>query len=161
MKLWQKVSEINERIEKFTIGRDRELDLVLAKFDVLGSLAHISMLSKVGLIDNKDYKLLNTELKAIYRKIEAGSFTIDEGIEDVHSQIEFLLTQKLGDAGKKIHSARSRNDQVLVDIKLFTRYNILKIVDTTTKLFNGCTRRCGFRDYTYFRSTKSLFKNKG
>ncbi len=136
MKLWQKETEINKRIEKFTIGRDRELDLLLAGYDVLGSLAHIAMLCKVGLLDSSEYKLLKTELKAIYRKIEAGSFTIDEGIEDIHSQIEFLLTQKLGNAGKKIHSARSRNDQILVDLKLFTRHNLFQIVDAVTTLFN-------------------------
>ncbi len=136
MKLWQKGTEINKRIEEFTIGRDRELDLLLARFDVQGSLAHIAMLSKIGLLDSKEYKLLKTELKTIYRKIDAGSFSIDEGIEDVHSQIEYMLTQKLGDVGKKIHSARSRNDQVLVDIKLYTRHHILLIVDAVTKLFN-------------------------
>ena len=113
MKLWQKDIEINKRIEEFTIGRDRELDILLARYDVLGTLAHIAMLNKVGLLNPEEYKMLKTELKAIYKKIEVGSFTIDEGIEDVHSQIEFLLTRKLGDAGKKIHSARSRNDQVL------------------------------------------------
>ena len=135
MKLWQKGKEMNQRIEEFTIGRDRELDLLLARYDVMGNLAHIAMLYKTGLLNTKEHKSLNTELKAIYKKIESGRFTIDQGIEDVHSQIEFLLTQKLGDAGKKIHSARSRNDQVLLDIKLFTRYNILQITDAISRLF--------------------------
>lgn len=138
MKLWQKgkTTEINKRIEQFTIGRDRELDVLLAGYDVMGSLAHIAMLNKVGLLDEGEYKLLNVELKAIYKKIEAGKFVIDEGIEDVHSQIEYLLTQKLGDIGKKIHSARSRNDQVLLDLKLFTRYNLLQVTDAVSALFD-------------------------
>ena len=135
MKLWQKGSEINKQIEKFTIGRDRELDLLLARYDVLGSLAHIAMLQKVGLLNSREYLQLNTELKAIYRKIESGSFCIDEGIEDIHSQVEYMLTQKLGNTGKKIHSARSRNDQVLLDIKLYTRHHLLQITDSVSWFF--------------------------
>ena len=136
MKIWDKGTRMNKRIEDFTIGRDRELDLLLARYDVLGSLAHIAMLCKIGLIDANEHKLLKAELIAIYKKIEMGSFNIDEGIEDVHSQVEFLLTQNLGDIGKKIHSARSRNDQVLVDIKLFTRHKLLQIADSLEGLFN-------------------------
>ena len=136
MKIWDKRTRMNKRIEDFTIGRDRELDLLLAQYDVLGSLAHIVMLCKIGLIDANEHKLLKAELIAIYKKIEMGSFNIDEGIEDVHSQVEFLLTQKLGDIGKKIHSARSRNDQVLADIKLFTRHRLLQIADSVEGLFN-------------------------
>jgi argininosuccinate lyase len=135
MKLWQKKSEMNKQIEKFTVGSDRELDLLLAGYDILGSLAHIAMLHKIGLLNSEEHKQLNTELKAIYSKIESGTFRIDEGVEDVHSQVEFLLTQKLGDTGKKIHSARSRNDQILLDIKLFTRHNLLLISESISQLF--------------------------
>lgn len=136
MKLWQKETDVNKRIEEFTVGRDRELDLLLAKYDVLGSLAHIAMLQKIGLLSSAELKQISAELKVIYKKIESGNFQIDDGIEDIHSQIEYLLTQKVGDAGKKIHSARSRNDQVLLDIKLFTRARILSISESVEGLFN-------------------------
>jgi argininosuccinate lyase len=135
MKLWNKGTDVNKRIEEFTIGRDRELDLLLARFDVLGSLAHITMLQKIGLLTADELLLLKKELKVIYKKIETGNFKIDQGIEDVHSQIEFMLTQSLGDVGKKIHSARSRNDQVLLDIKLFTRYKIIQVAESVSELF--------------------------
>jgi argininosuccinate lyase len=135
MKLWSKGIDVHKLIEEFTIGRDRELDLLLAKYDVLGSLAHIIMLGSIGLLSDDELKLLKHELRTIYRRIEHGSFTIDEGIEDVHSQIEFLLTQQVGEAGKKIHSARSRNDQVLLDIKLFTRHKILDISEVLASFF--------------------------
>jgi argininosuccinate lyase len=136
MKLWHKGTDINKKIEAFTIGRDRELDLLLAEFDVLGSLAHISMLQKIGILSEDELRMLNMELKVIYKKIESGNFSIDAGIEDVHSQVEYMLTKSLGDVGKKIHSARSRNDQVLLDIKLFTRHKIIQVAESIATLFN-------------------------
>ena len=139
MKLWQKHTDVNKLIEKFTIGRDRELDLYLAKYDVLGSLAHCAMLLKIGLLSKEEHSSINQELKKLFRKIENGNFSIDEGIEDVHSQIEFLLIQAIGETGKKIHSARSRNDQVLVDLKLFTRAKIVELVSSLSKLFYTLT----------------------
>lgn len=136
MKLWQKDKNVSSAVEKFTVGNDRELDLHLAPFDVLGSLAHIKMLQSVGLLSKEELKTLEAELKLIYKRINAEDFKLDEGVEDIHSQIEFLLTQKLGDVGKKIHSARSRNDQVLVDLKLFLRNEIEKTVLATKQLFD-------------------------
>ncbi|MDQ6756902.1 MAG: argininosuccinate lyase [Bacteroidota bacterium] len=136
MKLWQKDKNVSAAVEKFTVGNDRELDLHLAPFDVLGSLAHIKMLQSVGLLSKEELKLLESELKNIYKQINAENFKLDEGVEDIHSQIEFLLTKKLGDVGKKIHSARSRNDQVLVDLKLFLRSEIEKIVISTKDFFD-------------------------
>ena len=135
MKLWEKGIELNKRIEEFTVGRDRELDLLIAKYDVLGSIAHIIMLQKVGLLSNEELSLLHKELILIYHQIEKGDFVIEKGMEDVHSQVEFLLTEKLGETGKKIHSARSRNDQVLLDIKLYTRGKIHELVASITNLF--------------------------
>ena len=120
MKLWEKNFEINKEIERFTVGRDREMDLYLAKYDVLGSMAHITMLESIGLIGKEELPVLLRELKGIYELCERGEFVIEDDVEDVHSQVEMLLTCKLGDMGKKIHSGRSRNDQVLVDLKLFT-----------------------------------------
>lgn len=128
MKLWQKNTDVNKAVENFTVGKDREFDLMLAPFDVLGNMAHAQMLASVGLLTREEAAALCDELKNIYKKIEAGEFVIADDIEDVHSQIELLLTQKLGDTGKKIHSARSRNDQVLVDIKLFLRHEITQLV---------------------------------
>ena len=119
MKLWQKDKASLQEVEKFTVGRDREMDLYLARFDVIGSLAHIRMLESIGLLEKNELEILSAELKQLYHKIEAGQFALEEGTEDVHSQVELELTRKLGDVGKKIHSGRSRNDQVLVDIKLF------------------------------------------
>ena len=136
MKLWQKEINVSGKVVSFTTGNDRQLDMYLAPFDVMGSLAHITMLQKVGLLPLEDYKKLVVELKNIYKQIEGGNFKLDEDIEDIHSQIEFLLTEKLGEAGKKIHSARSRNDQVLLDIKLFLRSEIQKIVTNTQVLFD-------------------------
>ena len=136
MKLWEKGIELNKRIEEFTIGRDRELDLLIARYDVLGSIAHIIMLHKVGLLTTEELALLHKELITIFHQIEKGDFVIENDIEDIHSQVEFLLTKKLGEVGKKIHSARSRNDQILLDIKLFTRVKILEIVTSVTNLFN-------------------------
>ena len=128
MKLWQKDTDVNKAVELFTVGNDRAFDLMLASFDVLGNMAHAKMLATVGLLTNEEADLLCTELKVIYKDIQNGAFEIQEGMEDVHSQVEFLLTQKLGDTGKKIHAARSRNDQVLVDIKLYLRHEIEAMV---------------------------------
>lgn len=114
MKLWQKNTDANQAVDRFTVGHDREMDLFLAEADVLGSLAHTRMLNSIGLLGDEDLQAVQRELKKIHADIVAGRFTIDEGIEDVHSQVEFLLTERIGDAGKKIHSGRSRNDQVLV-----------------------------------------------
>ncbi len=135
MKLWDKGTEINKLIETFTVGRDTEMDLFLAEFDVLGSLAHIRMLETIGLLSTPELLLLTEELRAIYSKIKENDFVIEEGIEDIHSQIELMLTRKLGEAGKKIHSGRSRNDQVLLDLKLFTRSEIKSVVGQTFELF--------------------------
>ena len=136
MKLWQKDKTSLQEVEKFTVGKDREMDLVLAPFDVLGNIAHAKMLATVGLLTTEEAAALVVELKNIYKKIEAGEFVMDEGVEDIHSQVEFLLTQKLGDTGKKIHSARSRNDQVLVDLKLYLRSEIEKLVGSTKDFFD-------------------------
>lgn len=134
-KLWEKNIQVNEEIDRFTVGRDRELDLYLAKHDVMGSMAHITMLESIGLLKADELAVLLEELKAIYASAEAGDFVIEEGIEDVHSQVELMLTRKLGDVGKKIHSGRSRNDQVLVDLKLFTRAELKDIAEAVEDLF--------------------------
>src|SRR6195952_11256 len=134
-KIWQKSITVNELVENFTVGRDREFDLQMAAFDVLGSLAHTQMLESIGLMSADDLQCVQKELKSIYKDIEAGNFTIEAEVEDVHSQVEMLLTQRIGDAGKKIHSGRSRNDQVLVDLKLFFRHELQEIVEETEKLF--------------------------
>lgn len=136
MKLWQKDKDSREEVGKFTVGRDQEMDLYLARFDVLGSLAHIQMLESIGLLEMNELRLLSAELKSIYKQIEGGDFKVESGVEDIHSQIEFVLTKKLGDVGKKIHSGRSRNDQVLVDIKLFLRAEIEEIVTESKRLFD-------------------------
>ena len=135
-KLWEKNFEVNKEIERFTVGRDREMDLYLAKYDVLGSMAHITMLESIGLLDSDELQPLLTELKAIYHTCEKGEFVIEDGVEDVHSQVELMLTRKLGDMGKKIHSGRSRNDQVLVDLKLFTRHELIDVVEGVKVLFD-------------------------
>src|ERR1700710_827773 len=135
-KLWQKTTNVNELVENFTVGRDREFDEQMAAFDVLGSLAHTRMLQSIGLMDEADLALVQKELKVIYKDIQAGNFKIDDGVEDVHSQVELLLTQRIGDAGKKIHSGRSRNDQVLVDLKLFFRSQLQEVVEKTKTLFD-------------------------
>ena len=134
-KLWEKNTEVNQEIEKFTVGRDRELDLYLARYDVLGSMAHISMLESLGLLGKDQLPVLLEELRRILAALAAGRFIIEEGVEDVHSQVELLLTRKLGDVGKKIHSGRSRNDQVLVDLKLFTRAQLQDIAEEVRVLF--------------------------
>ena len=136
MKLWSKGFEINKEIERFTVGRDREIDLYLAKYDVLGSMAHITMLNSIGLIGDDELPLLLAELRKIYAICEEGKFVIEDDIEDVHSQVELMLTRALGDMGKKIHSGRSRNDQVLVDLKLFTRAELKTVVEETKTLFD-------------------------
>ena len=135
-KLWDKNYSINEDIDRFTVGRDREMDMFLAKYDVLGSMAHIIMLQSVGLLEKNELNALLAELKNIYHTCERGEFVIEDDVEDVHSQVEMLLTRRLGDIGKKIHSGRSRNDQVLVDLKLFTRHEIKYIVFLVKKLFD-------------------------
>jgi argininosuccinate lyase len=135
-KLWDKGKATNEEIERFTVGRDREMDLFLAKHDVLGSMAHITMLESIGLLGSDELPILLKELKSIYALAESGDFVIEEGVEDVHSQVEMLLTRKLGDLGKKIHSGRSRNDQVLLDMKLFTRAQIQSIAEAVSELFD-------------------------
>jgi len=135
-KLWEKSTQVNAKIETFTVGRDREMDVFLAKYDVLGSMAHIQMLQSVGLLEANELQTLQKELKSIYQLADTGNFIIEEGVEDVHSQVELLLTRKLGDMGKKIHSGRSRNDQVLVDLKLFARAEIEKTVSTVSDLFD-------------------------
>ena len=134
-KLWQKDKSVNEEIEKFTVGKDRELDMLLARYDVLGSLAHIRMLASIHLLEEKELKVLNEELARIYEEIVNGRFEIQTGVEDVHSQVELLLTERLGPVGKKIHSGRSRNDQVLLDLKLFMRAEVFEIVELTHQLF--------------------------
>ena len=135
MKLWEKSTQVNAKIEAFTVGRDREMDVFLAKYDVLGSMAHIRMLESVGLLREDELNLLLEELKNIYQLADKDEFVIEEGVEDVHSQVEMLLTAKLGDMGKKIHSGRSRNDQVLLDLKLFARAEIEKTVASVNDLF--------------------------
>lgn len=135
MKIWQKNIEVNKDIESFTVGKDRELDLEMAAFDVLGSLAHVEMLESIGLLTADELVQIQKELKNIYAEIEAGTFTIEDTVEDVHSQVEWLLTQRIGEAGKKIHSGRSRNDQVLVDLKLFFRNRIEEMVHHSASLF--------------------------
>lgn len=134
-KLWDKGFEIQDKIEKFTVGRDREMDLYLAEADVLGSMAHITMLESIGLLQADELQQLLSELRNIHAQIKKGEFVIEEGIEDVHSQVELMLTRKLGDVGKKIHSGRSRNDQVLVDLKLFIRRQLKDIATDVIELF--------------------------
>jgi len=134
-KIWQKSVNVNELVESFTVGRDREFDQQMAAFDVLGSLAHTQMLQTIGLMSGEELKLVQKELKNIYRDIEKGDFTIAVEVEDIHSQVELLLTQRIGEAGKKIHSGRSRNDQVLVDLKLFFRHQLQQVVEEVNNLF--------------------------
>ena len=140
-KLWEKNFEVNQEIERFTVGRDREMDLYLAKYDVLGSMAHITMLESIGLLGKDELPQLLQALRAIYAQCERGEFVIEDGVEDVHSQVELMLTRELGDMGKKIHSGRSRNDQVLVDLKLFTRHELKDIADHVKILFDELIRK--------------------
>lgn len=135
-KLWEKNFEINKEIERFTVGRDREMDLYLAKYDVMGSMAHIIMLESIGLLGSDELPCLLAELRNIYDMCERGEFVIEDGVEDVHSQVELMLTRRLGDMGKKIHSGRSRNDQVLVDLKLFIRQELKEVAQAVMALFD-------------------------
>ena len=137
MKLWDKGFNVDKAIENFTVGNDTELDMYLAPFDVLGNIAHITMLTEVGLLDKSELPALKKELAKIYASTQDGSFQIENGMEDVHSQVESILTAKLGDVGKKIHSARSRNDQVLVDLKLYGRNELIEIASLTKQLFDA------------------------
>jgi argininosuccinate lyase len=141
MKLWQKDKASLVEVEKFTVGKDQEMDMYLARFDVLGSLSHITMLESIGLLTTDEWKMVSAELKSIYKRIESGDFTVEDGVEDIHSQVELELTKKLGDVGKKIHSGRSRNDQVLVDVKLFLRAEIKEIVEAVNVLFDLLLRQ--------------------
>ena len=134
-KLWEKNVQVDQEVDTFTVGKDREMDLYLAKYDVLGSMAHITMLESIGLLTKEELTILLAELKNIYAVADCGRFVIEEGVEDVHSQVELMLTRSLGDTGKKIHSGRSRNDQVLLDLKLFTRAQIQEIVELVSDLF--------------------------
>ena len=140
-KLWEKNVQVNERIDEFTVGKDREMDLYLAKYDVLGSMAHITMLQSIGLLEEDELHVLLKELKKIYISADKGEFVIEDGVEDVHSQVELMLTRKLGDIGKKIHSGRSRNDQVLLDLKLFTRAQLKEIAEKVQLLFAALIRQ--------------------
>ncbi|MGM9798191.1 MAG: argininosuccinate lyase [Parabacteroides sp.] len=134
-KLWEKNVQVDQEVDRFTVGKDREMDLYLAKYDVLGSMAHITMLESIGLLTAEELQTLLTALREIYKVADSGAFVIEEGIEDVHSQVELMLTRSLGDMGKKIHSGRSRNDQVLLDLKLFTRAQIQELVTAVIDLF--------------------------
>ena len=136
-KLWEKNIDVNPEIERFTVGKDRELDLFLAPYDVIGSLAHSAMLATIGMLTEEEKNSLHSELRNIYATIERGEFVIEEGVEDVHSQVELMLTRKLGDTGKKIHSGRSRNDQVLLDLKLFTRKELQNVCEAVKELFDA------------------------
>ena len=150
MKLWQKNIGSTKEVETFTVGKDRELDLYLAPFDVLGSLAHIKMLQTIDLLTADELKVLQQGLKDIYEDIQKGNFVLDDGVEDVHSQVEFILTKKFGDTGKKIHSARSRNDQVLVDLKLFLRSEIEQLVGEIKEFFSLLIEQSeAYKDYLY------------
>lgn len=133
-KIWEKTTQVDRQIELFTVGKDRELDVLLARYDLLGSMAHTTMLESVGLVTSDELQLLLEEMKHIYQRVEAGNFAIEEGVEDIHSQVELMLTRKLGDTGKKIHSGRSRNDQVLLDLKLFTRNELQTVVEQSNEL---------------------------
>ena len=136
-KLWEKSVTVSHDVETYTVGLDREMDMYLARYDVLGSLAHIAMLESIGLLTADELRILTDELRAVYGSIEKGDFVIEDDVEDVHSQVELLLTRKLGDVGKKIHSGRSRNDQVLVDLKLFIRSRMEDVIDGMTSLFDA------------------------
>ena len=135
MKLWDKGYKIDDAIERFTVGKDKELDLLLAPYDILGTMAHVTMLESVGLLSKQDLDVLLPALRELYAEAQAGNFVIEEGIEDVHSQVELMLTRRLGEVGKKVHTGRSRNDQVLVDLKLFTRAEIEKTMKLVERLF--------------------------
>ena len=141
MKLWDKGYSTDAFVEEFTVGRDRELDLYLAEADVLGNMAHMKMLNSIGLISDEDRVALEQGLKDVYATVQSGEFTIDDGVEDVHSQVEFILTEKCGDAGKRIHTGRSRNDQVMVDLKLFSRAALIELQSGVKSLFDVLMQR--------------------
>ena len=141
MKLWDKGYSIDTAIENFTIGKDKELDLLLATHDILGTMAHVTMLEHVGLLSKEDLDALLPALRTLHKEAEAGNFVIEDGIEDVHSQVELMLTRQLGEVGKKVHTGRSRNDQVLVDLKLFTRAEIEKTMGLVEQLFHTLQKR--------------------
>ena len=141
MKLWDKGYSTDAFVEEFTVGRDRELDLYLAEADVLGNMAHMKMLNSIGLLSDEDKAALEQGLKEIYASVQRGEFTIDDGVEDVHSQVEFILTEKCGDAGKRIHTGRSRNDQVMVDLKLFSRAALIELQAGVKSLFDVLMQR--------------------
>ncbi len=140
-KLWDKDYGTSAEIDRFTVGRDREMDMYLARYDVLGSMAHITMLESIGLLGRDELERLLAELRLIHAACVSGDFEIEEGVEDVHSEVELMLTRRLGDIGKKIHSGRSRNDQVLVDLKLFTRNEIMQVARLTKALFDELVAR--------------------
>lgn len=135
-KLWEKSVLVNAEIDRFTVGKDREMDLYLAKYDILGSMAHVTMLESVGLLTSDEKEILLKEMRSVYAIAQSGDFVIEEGVEDVHSQVELMLTRTLGDIGKKIHSGRSRNDQILVDLKLFTRDKIQELTSYVSEMFD-------------------------
>ncbi len=137
MKLWDKGIKVNDKVETFTVGKDREMDLYLAPFDILGTMAHITMLENVGLLEKEELEKLLSELRNIYTEAKSGNFIIEDGIEDVHSQVEMMLTERLGDIGKKVHSGRSRNDQVLLDLKLFIRSKLEEVVTVVNDFFTA------------------------
>ena len=148
MKLWDKGIKVNDKVENFTVGKDREMDLYLAPFDVLGTMAHITMLESVGLLEKDELKTLLEELRNIYNDALKGDFAIEDGIEDVHSQVEMMLTERLGDVGKKVHSGRSRNDQVLLDLKLFIRSKIEEVVEAVKEFFEALqTQSENYKNY--------------
>ena len=140
-KLWEKNIDVNPEIERFTVGRDKELDLMLARYDVLGSLAHCRMLESIGMLTSEELESLKQGLWEVYSAVATGTFVIEQGVEDVHSQVELMLTRKLGDIGKKIHSGRSRNDQVLLDLKLFTRHELQEVCKAVVELFDALQKQ--------------------
>ena len=140
-KLWEKNIDVNPEIERFTVGRDKELDLMLARYDVLGSLAHCRMLESIGMLTSEELESLKQGLWGVYSAVATGTFVIEQGVEDVHSQVELMLTRKLGDIGKKIHSGRSRNDQVLLDLKLFTRHELQEVCKAVVELFDALQKQ--------------------
>ncbi|HLW06362.1 MAG TPA: argininosuccinate lyase [Marinilabiliaceae bacterium] len=141
MKLWDKGTSVDKKIEEFTVGKDRELDVELAPFDIMGTMAHITMLEKVGLLSADDLALLLPELKRLYQETLKGNFVIEDGVEDVHSQVELMLTRSLGEVGKKVHSGRSRNDQVLLDLKLYTRHQMELMTEAISQLFTSLQQK--------------------
>ena len=140
-KLWEKSVQVDKDVERYTVGLDREMDIYLAPYDILGSMAHITMLESIGLLAKDELDTLLAALRDIYADAVAGRFVIEDGVEDVHSQVELMLTRRLGDIGKKIHSGRSRNDQVLVDLRLFIRSKIEEVVECVTRLFDTLQRQ--------------------